>query len=282
MVIEKVHGLHSTGMSLHDRFSMLASAAPDRVLQRKRRASVGSLISQNYNYSNRLIEQVARRLEMQAKRLALRQRLGYQQSNLRRVGSEGNLSGLRRSNSFGNLSQQSIKNRVAWRQSNNNLSNLANLARRARPARGFRKRGGGQRALRGKIRTGRQVGNRQVGQLRLRNGLQQNGQRRGFQQRRGMRRRGGQQQNGQRRQTQQQNGFQTQGNKQMGGAQGQRAQTARRGRARGRGGITRSQSQNRILTKEELDAQLDQYMSCTKAALDQELDNYMKNAMELE
>lgn len=288
MVIEKVHGLHATGMSLNDRFSMLASAAPDRVLQRKRRASVGSLISQNYNYSNRLIEQVARRLEMQAKRIALRQRLGYQQSNLRRVGSDGNLAGLRRSNSFGNLSQQSIKNRVAWRQSNNNLSrsasfsNLANLAWRARPARGFRKRGGGQRALRGKLRTGRQVGNRQVGQLRQRNGLQQNGQqRRGFQQRRGMRRRGGQQQNGQRRQGQQQNGTQTQ-NKQQAGAQGQRPQTARRGRARGRGGITRSQSQNRILTKEELDAQLDQYMSCTKAALDQELDNYMRNAMELE
>lgn len=72
MVIEKVHGLHATGMSLNDRFSMLASAAPDRVLQRKRRASVGSLISQNYNYSNRLIEQVARRLEMQAKRVTIR------------------------------------------------------------------------------------------------------------------------------------------------------------------------------------------------------------------
>lgn len=47
--------------------------------------------------------------------------------------------------------------------------------------------------------------------------------------------------------------------------------------------MTRSQSQAQLLlTKEQLDAQLDQYMSCTKAALDQELDNYMKNAMELE
>lgn len=49
------------------------------------------------------------------------------------------------------------------------------------------------------------------------------------------------------------------------------------------GGITRSQVQSRLLlTKDQLDAQLDQYMSGTKAALDQELENYMKNAMELE
>ena len=47
--------------------------------------------------------------------------------------------------------------------------------------------------------------------------------------------------------------------------------------------VTRSQSHAQLqLTKEELDAQLDQYMSCTKAALDAELDNYMKNAMDLE
>lgn len=69
MVIEKVHGLHATGLSLNERFSLLMNAAPDRILQRKRRASAGSIISQNYNYSNRLIEQVARRLEMQAKRV---------------------------------------------------------------------------------------------------------------------------------------------------------------------------------------------------------------------
>uniref|UniRef100_A0A2A4K5A5 Chromatin target of PRMT1 protein C-terminal domain-containing protein n=1 Tax=Heliothis virescens TaxID=7102 RepID=A0A2A4K5A5_HELVI len=277
MVIEKVHGLHATGVSLNDRFSMLASAAPDRVLgQRKRRASLNSLISQNYNYSNRLIEQVARRLELQAKRQAMRQRLGFQQTGLRRFGSESSLPGLRRSNSFGNLSQQSVKNRVAWRQSNNNLSragsfnNLTKLAWRGRTMRGFRKRGGGQRMVPGRLRPNRQA--------QQRNGFQQRRgvQRRGVQQRRGMQQRRGQQRRGVTRNNQQQANGQQQA--------AQRPQVARRGgaRGRGRGGMTRSQSQPRLLSKEELDAQLDQYMSSTKAALDKELDNYMKNAMDLE
>ncbi|PZC77437.1 hypothetical protein B5X24_HaOG203387 [Helicoverpa armigera] len=278
MVIEKVHGLHATGMSLNDRFSMLASVAPVRVAgQRKRRASLNSLISQNYNYSNRLIEQVARRLELQAKRQAMRQRLGFQQSGLRRFGSESSLAGLRRSNSFGNLSQQSVKNRVAWRQSNNNLSragsfnNLTKLAWSGRTLRGFRKRGGGQRMVPGRLRTNRQA--QQRNGLQQRRGVQRRGvQRRGMQQRRGQQRRGVQRNN---QQQQQSNGQQQ---------PGQRPQVARRGgaRGRGRGGMTRSQSQPRLLSKEELDAQLDQYMSSTKAALDKELDNYMKNAMDLE
>lgn len=64
MVIEKVHGLQSTTISLNDRFTMLAEAAPGRIFtQRKRRNSASSIISQNYNYSDQLIEQVTRRLE---------------------------------------------------------------------------------------------------------------------------------------------------------------------------------------------------------------------------
>lgn len=38
----------------------------------------------------------------------------------------------------------------------------------------------------------------------------------------------------------------------------------------------------KVPTKEELDAQLDQYMASTKSVLDKELDMYMKNAMEID
>ncbi|XP_026739020.1 chromatin target of PRMT1 protein-like [Trichoplusia ni] len=261
MVIQKVHGIHATGVSLHERFSMLAQAAPDRVAMRQRRRS---LVNQNLNYGDRLLEQVARQLQQQqARKQALRQRLGLPQPGLRRFGSEGSLAGLKRSNSFGNLSQQSVKNRVAWRQSNFNLSrsssfnNFNNLAWYGRALRGFRKRGS---ALRGRFRAGRQG----VGRMSQ--------QRVGFQQRRGAARRGLQQQQRRAPATPAQQHAQP------------RPQLARRGagRGRGRGGLSRSQSQSRLLSKEELDAQLDQYMSCTKAALDQQLDNYMKSAMELE
>ncbi|XP_013147294.1 PREDICTED: chromatin target of PRMT1 protein-like [Papilio polytes] len=57
----------------------------------------------------------------------------------------------------------------------------------------------------------------------------------------------------------------------------------RRTRGRGKGGITRNQMNvKKVPTKEELDAQLDQYMASTKSVLDKELDMYMKNAMEID
>ncbi|CAB3233045.1 unnamed protein product [Arctia plantaginis] len=243
MVIEKVHGLQATTLSLNDRFTLLAKAAPDRVMrqqQQRRRNSLGPSLAQKLNLGNQLlVEQVARQLEMQAKR-ALRQRLGIPQTGLRRFGSESNLPRLRRSNSFGNLSQQSVKNRVSWRN-NGNLSRSASFSNLTSASwRGFRRRAGVQRQLRGRFR-GRGA--------RGRNGL--------------------------------------------GGApraqyrvpQRNRAQPtplARRGRgaARGRGGVNRTQQ--KPITKEELDRQLDQYMASSKAALDIELENYMKNAMEME
>lgn len=74
MVIEKVYCVQATSISLNDRFTMLAKAAPDRVamrqLQQRRRNSMG-LMGQNLNYNNnrQLMEEVARRLELQAKRV---------------------------------------------------------------------------------------------------------------------------------------------------------------------------------------------------------------------
>lgn len=250
MVIEKVHGLQATSITLNERFTLLAKATPDRVAMRPRRRSVGNIL--NFNNRN-LIEQIARRLEQQAKRQALRHRLGFaNQAPLRRFGSESSLPGLRRSNSFGNLSQQSIKNRVSWRQSNGNLSRSGSFSAvgagvwRGRLMRGFRRRGGGQRALRGRFRGG---GRQVVGRLT-----------RVQHKRRGAAR------------------------PQLARRGNARPQVARRGsaRGRGRGGILRNQNNNKLLTKEELDAQLDQYMAGTKAALDRELDDYMKNAMDLE
>ncbi|KAM3958909.1 uncharacterized protein ACR2FA_007085 [Aphomia sociella] len=157
MVIEKVHGLQATSMSLNDRFTMLSSVAPVRVpMRQRRRPNMGSYFGQNLNFKNRtLIEQIARRLEQRAKRQALRQRLGI--PGLRRFGSESNLPGLRRSNSFGNLSQaQSIKNRVSWRQSNGNLSRSASFSNLSAGVWGGFRRRGVQRALRGRFRGGRQ------------------------------------------------------------------------------------------------------------------------------
>ncbi|XP_059045929.1 chromatin target of PRMT1 protein-like isoform X2 [Achroia grisella] len=234
MVIEKVHGLQATTMSLNDRFTLLASVTPNRVpMRQRRRPSAASYFAQNqnFNYKNKnFIEQIARRLEQQAKR-AIQQRLG----GLRRFGSESSLPGLRRSNSFGNLSQASIKDRVSWRQSNGNLSRSASFSNLASVGawRGLRRRGGPNRMLRGRLRGARQGGGRAWRPGRPR-------------------------------------------------PQPLRPPRANRGRARGRGGVVRNQVQKPVPTKEELDAQLDQYMAGTKSALDKELDNYMKNAMELE
>ncbi|XP_013191030.1 chromatin target of PRMT1 protein [Amyelois transitella] len=234
MLIEKVHGLQATSMSLNDRFTLLASAAPDRTIrqQPRRRLSTGSVYNQNFNARNRqLIEQIARSLEWQRKRQALRQRIG-QAGRLQRFGSESSLPGLRRSNSYGNLSQnfQSVKSRLSWRQSNGNLSRSAsygnlNQNRWRGPMRGFRRRGGGQRALRGRF-WGARGGRNSSGRVR---------------------------------------------------------RAPRGGAARGRGnGIVRSQTPKPVPSKEELDAQLDQYMAGSKSALDKELEEYMKSAMELD
>ncbi|RVE52565.1 hypothetical protein evm_002684 [Chilo suppressalis] len=260
MVIEKVHGLQTTSLSLNERFTMLANASPALMVRRpRRRPSVGSYFNQNNNFRNRnLMEQIARRLEMQAKRQAVKQRLG----NLRRFGSESSLPGLRRSNSFGNLSQSSFKSRLNWRQSNGNLSRAASFGNLSTGAwRGLWRLGGSPRILRGRFRGGRQPSGRitRVPQ-------------------RGHRGRSRGRPRGQRAQPR----------GQRGGAGGQRGQ---RGGARGgnRGANTgqaprrgRSQSQKPVPSREELDLQLEQYMAGTRAALDRDLDQYMNNAMQVE
>ncbi|CAG5056921.1 unnamed protein product [Parnassius apollo] len=227
---------------------MLASAAPDRVARARtprRRTNIrpfGSIgfFNQGLDINNRnLIEQIARKLQLQARRQALKQRLGIA-GPLRRYGSESSLPGLRRSNSFGNLNQrQNIKNRVAWRQSNNNLSRSAsfgNLSQGTWRGQGFRRRGGRVGALRGRLRGSRMQFGRTFGRP------------------------------ANRMQTRTQN-----------------FRRRMRGRGSGRGGVLRNQTnQKPVPTKEELDAQLDQYMASTKTALDKELDAYMKSAMELE
>ncbi|KAL4703928.1 hypothetical protein ACJJTC_010890 [Scirpophaga incertulas] len=121
MAIDKVHGLQTTSMTLNERFTLLASVdstlAPSKP---QRRASIGPNNNYNRNYlrNRNLIEQVARHLEFQAKRQAVKQRLGL----LRRFGSEGNLSGLRRSNSYSNISQAGFRKRTPWREPNSNFN----------------------------------------------------------------------------------------------------------------------------------------------------------------
>ncbi|XP_061725716.1 chromatin target of PRMT1 protein-like [Cydia pomonella] len=270
MVIDQVHGLQATGMSLNDRFTMFAAApAPARPRTPRRRPSTGGFYSDNMNRN--LIEQIARRLEQQAKRQALRQRLGVGPGGLRRFGSESSLAGLRRSNSFGNLGQQGVKSRISWRQPNGNLNrsasfgNLSGGVWRGRGLRGLRWRVG-NRVLRGRIRGGMNfVRINRIGSRPLRaRGVGRGGAR---------------------------------GRARGAAAAGRGAAAAGRGRAgrggagrgfargaargRGRGGISR-QTPKPAPTREELDLQLDQYMAGTKSALDKELDSYMKNAMELE
>ncbi|CAH0731300.1 unnamed protein product, partial [Brenthis ino] len=246
MVIEKVHGLQATSLSLNDRFTLLASTVPMTRVTRPRRRSSG-FFSQGQNINNRaLIDQIAQHFGQHARKQAVRQRLGI--PGLRRFGSEGSLAGLRRSNSFSNLSQSNVKKRTSWRQSNGNLSRSAsfnNVSQGVWRGRGFRRRGGRMGLVRGRMR-GRNVGGRQqiVGRLRG--------------QQRGKRRIMGQGQ----------------------AVRGPRGRGGMRGRGRGRGGITRQQKN--VPTKEELDLQLDQYMASTKTALDKELDSYMKNAMDME
>lgn len=248
MVIEKVHGLRATNISMHDRFTMLARNEALKIAirqqQEQRRNSMGSF-TQNLNYSSRLTgQQFNRRWNMQAKR-AVTQRLGTPQTGLRKFGSEGNLPRLQRASSLGNLSQSSVKNRVSWRQPNGHLNRSASFSNLSSATwRSFRRRGGGQRKLRGRFR-GRGRGNVNVTSRYTRATF------------------GKQQQ-------QQQN-------------QRPRQQVTWRvwGGPRGKKGITRKDEKPQV-TKEDLDRQLDQYMAGTKAALDLELDNYMKNVMEIE
>ncbi|CAG9793193.1 unnamed protein product [Diatraea saccharalis] len=269
MLIEKVHGLQTTALSLNDRFTMLATAAPGPVAMRPRRRPNMGYFNQNLNFKNRnLIEQIALRLEMQAKRQAVKQRLGM----LRRFGSESSLPGLRRSNSFGNLSQTSFKNRYNWRQSNGNLSRAASFGNLSTGTwRGLWRRGGGARAVRGRFRGGRQ----NVGRI---NRTPQRGHR-GRTRARG------------RARSQSSGAARGQGMGQargpgVGQARGQ-ARGQNRGQARGQGRGQaprrgRSQSQKPVPSKEELDLQLEQYMAGSRAALDQDLDDYMNHAMDME
>lgn len=60
-----------------------------------------------------------------------------------------------------------------------------------------------------------------------------------------------------------------------GGQTSQRGRSPGRGRGRGRGGNTK-------VSKEDLDKQLDQYMSKTRGALDQDLENYMSKMNDVE
>ncbi|XP_046972097.1 chromatin target of PRMT1 protein-like [Vanessa cardui] len=153
MVIEKVHGLQATRISLNDRFTILASAATVAHVMKPRRRPSG-LFSLNHNVNNRvLMDQIAYRLGQQSRKQAVKQRLGM--PGLRRFGSESSLIGLQRSNSFNNLNQNSIKNRVAWRQSNMNLNRSAsfsNLSQGFWRGRGFRRRGGRMGVMRGRMR----------------------------------------------------------------------------------------------------------------------------------
>ncbi|XP_063538831.1 chromatin target of PRMT1 protein-like [Cydia strobilella] len=278
MVIDQVHGLQATGMSLNERFTMFATApAPARPRTPRRRPSTGGFYSDNMNRN--LIEQIARRLEQQTKRQTLRQRLGIGAGGLRRFGSESSLAGLRRSNSFGDLSQRGIKSRISWRQSNGNLNRSASFGNlsagvwrgRGRGLRGLRRRVG-IRVLRGRIRGGMNLFGRinRIGSRPLRGrGVGRGGaagaQGAGRGARRGAGRGGG-------------------GAGRGGGGAGRgggRGLTRGAARGRGRGGISR-QTVKPVPTKEQLDLQLDQYMAGTKSALDKELDSYMKNAMELE
>lgn len=164
MVIQKVHGLHATSISLNDRFTMLASASvfSERVaIKPMRHHPPANLFTQNLNFRNRnLIEEIVKRLEQQTERIALRKRLGFT-GGLRRFGSESSLPGLRRSNSFGNLSHRSFQSRGNWQYNNGGMRRSASFADlygdhwQGKQTRGFRWWGGGQRPSRRRFRRKR-------------------------------------------------------------------------------------------------------------------------------
>ncbi|XP_075984703.1 uncharacterized protein LOC142982194 [Anticarsia gemmatalis] len=152
MVIEKLHGLQATSMSLNDRFTLLANVTQEVVPVRRtrRRNTLENLFAQTYN-GDKFFEQVVRQAHQiaQQSRRAFKMRLGAPQP-LRRFGSENNLPRLRRASSAGNLNQ--IHKRVGWRQSNGNLSRSASFNNLSTMRGNMRRRGAGQQ--RGRNRRG--------------------------------------------------------------------------------------------------------------------------------
>lgn len=69
-MIEKLHGLQATNISLNDRFTLLATTAPITRIARPRRRSSG-MYSLNQNANRLLIEQIAQRLGQQSKRVGI-------------------------------------------------------------------------------------------------------------------------------------------------------------------------------------------------------------------
>ncbi|VVD00287.1 unnamed protein product [Leptidea sinapis] len=222
MVIDKVYGLQRTGLSLNQRFTLLAQAQKARQTRPRRNSNIG--------YQNLAKQRLIEQLNQEGYRQAVKERLGW-----RSFGSDSNLPGLRRANSFGNLSQRSVTSGFIFFQ-----GGWRNW--------GLQRRGGRMGFNRGRIRG--RGGFQQVGRMQSRQAGAQN---------QGQTRAGPQNQAGARPQT---------------GPRGRG-----RGRSWGRGGANTNRPQ---VSKEELDLQLDQYMSSTKSALDKELDDYMKAAMELE
>ncbi|XP_072933099.1 uncharacterized protein [Epargyreus clarus] len=260
MVIEKVHGLQSTGITLSERFAIMTAEHIARVAKVRRRpvANYQNVGIRKWNPSN----QTLRMFQLTPRQQPVKQRLGM--PGLRRFGSDGNLPGLQRSNSFGSLGQ--FRNRIPWRQSNGNLSragSVSNLSQASWHGRGgFVRRGGRIGPLRGRMRgRGRQ---QQVGWPRA--GRPQGG-RLQRPQRGAVRGRG----RGRGRANNQQNNNQQTGNQQTGnqqtGNQGNRNQTNNQG--------NRNQQVKTVPTKEELDAQLDEYMATSQLALDKQLEEYM-------
>lgn len=231
MVIEKLHGLQATSITLNDRFTLLSTAGTDRAAMRmKKRPTVHQYLTQTLNIRNRfLIDQIARKLEYQMKRATLRQRLGLGQAPFHQFDNRNTFQSLMRSNSTSNLSNRSVKTRIGRRQFNGNLNRSASfgdlsMAGAGRPLRGFRRRGGGPRAVRGRFSRG------------------------------------------------------------AGQQSGRVTRVAQRGRpaTRPTGRVLRSQQQKPVPSREQLDAELDQYMASSKSALDLELEAYMREAELLE
>ncbi|XP_050679601.1 chromatin target of PRMT1 protein-like isoform X2 [Leptidea sinapis] len=235
MVIDKVYGLQRTGLSLNQRFTLLAQAQKARQTRPRRNSNIG--------YQNLAKQRLIEQLNQEGYRQAVKERLGW-----RSFGSDSNLPGLRRANSFGNLSQRSVTSGVPQRRK-----------RYFYKPRKFNFFQGGWRNWGLQRRGGRMGFNR--GRIRGRGGFQQVG-----------------------RMQSRQAGAQNQGQTRVGpqNQAGARPQTGPRGRGRGRSWGRGANTNRPQVSKEELDLQLDQYMSSTKSALDKELDDYMKAAMELE
>lgn len=84
MVIEKLHGLQATSITLNDRFTLLSTAGTDRAAMRmKKRPTVHQYLTQTLNIRNRfLIDQIARKLEYQMKRVSNKNINAYDPQNI--------------------------------------------------------------------------------------------------------------------------------------------------------------------------------------------------------